>query len=400
MTIRRSVTVLGSTGSIGVSTLDVLGRAMDAGSAEVEVKALTAARNVDLLAEQARRWRPDVAVVADEAAYPALKAALQGTGVEAAAGEAAVCQAAGVGEWVMAAIVGTAGLAPAMAAIRRGATVALANKESIVCAGPALLQAARESGGAVIPVDSEHSAIFQALQCGGLSRVSKLVLTASGGPFRTRSLEEMRRVTPEQAVAHPNWRMGVKNSVDSATLMNKGLEMIEASYLFDTPEHRIDVVIHPQSVIHSLVEFTDGSTIAQMSPPDMRGPIAYAFAWPDRLSWDAPKLDLAEIGALTFEAPDPERFPALDLARAALRAGGGAPAVFNAANEEAVNAFVARRIGFLDIAATVAETMERAEFGQNLATDGGEDVLQRALLVDRSARRLAADVLSRLGRAA
>jgi 1-deoxy-D-xylulose-5-phosphate reductoisomerase len=245
MTIRRSVTVLGSTGSIGVSTLDVLGRAMDAGSAEVEVKALTAARNVDLLAEQARRWRPDVAVVADEAAYPALKAALQGTGVEAAAGEAAVCQAAGAGEWVMAAIVGTAGLAPAMAAIRRGATVALANKESIVCAGPALLQAARESGGAVIPVDSEHSAIFQALQCGGLSRVSKLVLTASGGPFRTRSLEEMRRVTPEQAVAHPNWRMGVKNSVDSATLMNKGLEMIEASYLFDTPEHRIDVVIHP-----------------------------------------------------------------------------------------------------------------------------------------------------------
>jgi 1-deoxy-D-xylulose-5-phosphate reductoisomerase len=321
--------------------------------------------------------------------------------VEAVAGEAAVQEAAAHGgEWVMAAIVGTAGLAPAMAAARNGATVALANKESIVCAGPALMQAARESGGAIIPVDSEHSAIFQALQGNPASRVTKLVLTASGGPFRTRSLEEMRRATPEQAAAHPNWSMGVKNSVDSATLMNKGLEMIEASYLFDTPEDRIEVLVHPQSVVHSMVEFADGSTMAQLSPPDMRTPIAYAYSWPDRLPWPAPRMDLAALGALTFEAPDLDRFPALSLARAALRAGGGAPAVFNAANEEAVNAFVARRIGFLDIALAVAETMERAEFGQNLAMEGGDDVLERALLLDRSARRLAGEVLSRFGKAA
>ena len=401
MSLRRSVTVLGSTGSVGVSTLDVLERAIRAGSAEVEMVALTAGRNVELLIEQALKWRPETAVIVDETLYAPLKAALVGSGVEAAAGEAAVREAAVRGaDWVMAAIVGSAGLAPTMAAARAGKTIALANKESLVCAGPALLQAARESGGSIVPVDSEHSAIFQALQGGPASSASKLVLTASGGPFRTRSREEMRRVTPEEAAAHPNWSMGVKISVDSATLMNKGLEMIEASYLFETPEDRIEVLIHPESIVHSLVEFADGSTLAQLGTPDMRTPIAYAFSWPGRLAWPAPKLDLAALGTLTFEAPDPERFPALELARAALRAGGGAPAIFNAANEEAVNAFVQRRIGFLDIAATVAETLDRAEFGQNLAMEGGDDVLERALLLDRSARRIAGEVLSRFGRAA
>jgi 1-deoxy-D-xylulose-5-phosphate reductoisomerase len=400
MTIRRSVTVLGSTGSIGVSTLDVLARAVEAGSAEVELKALTAGRNVNLLIEQALRWRPERAVIRDESGYPALKAALAGTDVEAAAGEAAVVEAAcGGADWVMAAIVGSAGLTPAMAAVRSGATVALANKESIVCGGPALMQAARASGGAVVPVDSEHSAIFQALACGDAA-TARIVLTASGGPFRTWSAAEMRRATPEQAVAHPNWSMGVKNSVDSATLMNKGLEMIEASYLFDVPEDRIDVLIHPQSIVHSLVEFEDGSTIAQLSPPDMRTPIAFAFSWPERMAWPAPKLDLARTAALTFEAPDAERFPAIGLARAALRRGGAAPAAFNAANEEAVNAFMAGRIGFLDIAAAVGETLDRLDSGHVLAMDTGDDVLERALTVDRDARQVAAEVLTEYGRAA
>jgi 1-deoxy-D-xylulose-5-phosphate reductoisomerase len=286
-----------------------------------------------------------------------------------------------------------------MAAVRSGATVALANKESIVCAGRALIDAARASGGTIVPVDSEHSAIFQALRCGDPAR-ARLVLTASGGPFRTWSLEQMRGATPQQAAAHPNWSMGVKNSVDSATLMNKGLEMIEAAYLFDTPEDRIEVLIHPESVVHSLVEFEDGSSIAQLSPPDMRTPIAYAFSWPERMAWPAPKLDLARAGALTFEAPDAARFPGLGLARAALKQGGAAPGVFNAANEEAVQAFVAGRIGFLDIAATVEETLERMSSGHDLATDAGEDVLDLAMQVDQSARRVAVEVMSGYGRAA
>jgi 1-deoxy-D-xylulose-5-phosphate reductoisomerase len=375
--LRRSVAVLGSTGSVGVSTLDLLGRAVAEGAAEVEIRALTAGRNVALLAEQALAWRPTMAVIADPALYPELKARLAGSGVEAATGEAALVEAATCGaEWVMAAIVGAAGLAPTLAAARAGAIVALANKESLVCAGPALLEAARSAGGMVIPVDSEHSAIFQVLQPTCADRVARLIL-------------------PEQAVAHPNWSMGAKISIDCATMMNKGLEMIEASYLFAMPESKVEVLVHPQSVIHSLVEYQDGSTLAQLGAPDMRTPIACAFAWPDRLPWAAPRLDLAAIGALNFEALDPERFPALDLARQALKTGQGAPAALNAANETAVAAFLDRRIGFLDIAAAVAETLERMAARGELRADG-DDPVGEALGIDRNARRIAAQVVAHL----
>jgi 1-deoxy-D-xylulose-5-phosphate reductoisomerase len=400
VTLPASVTVLGSTGSIGRSTLDILEQA-EKGGAEFKVVALTAGANVELLLEQARRWRPEVAVLADPAGLEQLRAGLSGSGVEAAAGAGAVVEAAArPSVWVMGAIVGSAGLAPAFAAARRGATLALANKESVVCAGPALMAAAQASGGVIIPVDSEHSALFQVLAPGQKGRVAKLILTASGGPFRTATLDFMRQATPEQAVAHPNWAMGVKNSVDSATLMNKGLEMIEAAFLFDTPEAAIDVVVHPQSIVHSLVEYCDGSTLAQLGPPDMRTPIACALAWPDRLPWSAPPLDLPGLGALTFEAPDLQRFPALGVARAALRAGGRAPNVLNAANEVAVSAFLQRLIGFLDITAVVEEVLQLTDAGQNLATSAGEEVIAEALQVDAEARRVAADALTRIGRAA
>jgi 1-deoxy-D-xylulose-5-phosphate reductoisomerase len=395
MSTPRRVVVLGSTGSVGVSTLDLLDQASRHGSAEVEVLALTAGRNVRKLAEQAHEWRPQMAVIADPALLDDLREALQGSGVEAAAGPEAVVEAAGMGaDWVMAAIVGVAGLAPTLAAARSGAVVALANKESLVCAGPWLIETARQAGGAVIPVDSEHSAIYQVLQQPCASRVSRLILTASGGPFRDWPLQAMSGATPEQAVAHPNWSMGAKISIDSATMMNKGLEMIEASYLFATPAGRIEVLIHPQSVVHSLVEYQDGSTLAQLGLPDMRAPIACAFAWPDRLPWPAPKLDLAAIGALTFQAPDPERFPALGLARAALERGCGAPAAMNAANETAVAAFLDRRIGFLDIAKVVAQTLERLDRAGDLVAGAAGDGLEIAMMVDRKARRTASDLMA------
>jgi 1-deoxy-D-xylulose-5-phosphate reductoisomerase len=397
--LHRSVTILGSTGSVGQSTLDLLSRAQTSGAADVKVEALTGGRNVSLLAEQARTWRPRVAVIADPALYAELKSQLSGSGIEVAAGDAAVAEAAGAGaDWVMAAIVGSAGLAPTMAAARAGAIVGLANKESLVCAGPALLRIAREAGGVVIPVDSEHSAIFQVLQPASAQRLSRLILTASGGPFRTWSLDDMARVSPEQAVAHPNWSMGAKISVDSATMMNKGLEMIEASYLFSTPETKIEVLVHPQSVVHSMVEYEDGSTLAQLGPPDMRAPIACAFAWPDRLPWAAPRLDLAAIGSLTFEPPDPTRFPALNLARRVLKEGAGAPAAFNAANEAAVAAFLDRRIGFLDIARAVAETLDRMSGSGDLRRSDGADPVEDAMQIDRNARRVAASVVSRFDR--
>ena len=396
----RRVSVLGSTGSVGLSTLDLFEQVAASGALDVEVFALTAGRRVEELIGQARRWRPRLAVVADETCYARLKEGLEGTGVEAAAGADAVRAAAAERvDWTMAAIVGSAGLAPALEAARTGAVLALANKESLICAGPDLLRVARESGGAVVPVDSEHSAIFQVLQQGPKG-VARLVLTASGGPFRTLTRQEMACATPAQAVAHPKWSMGPKISVDSATLMNKGLEMIEASYLFEMPGERIDVLVHPESIVHSLVEYADGSTLAQLGPPDMRVPIAYALGWPERLPWPAPRLDLAAMGSLTFEAPDGDRFPALELARAALRRGGGAPGALNAANEEAVGAFLAGRIGFLDIAATVRETLERLDSGHDLATEAGDDVLERAMQVDRAARRVASEVLSGYGRAA
>lgn len=390
LTSPRKVVVLGSTGSIGLSTLSLF----EESGAPVEILALTAGGNVDRLIEQALRWRPQVAVIQDEAKLEALRAGLAGSGVRAAAGSAAIIEAAAMGaDWVMSAIVGAAGLAPTLAAARTGAVIALANKESLVCAGPALLAIAKAAGGSVIPVDSEHSAIFQVLQPDCAHRVARLILTASGGPFRTWDKAAMAVATPEQAVAHPNWSMGAKISVDSATMMNKGLEMIEASYLFGTPEDRVDVVIHPQSVIHSLVEYADGSTLAQLGPPDMRSPIACAFSWPDRLPWPAPRLDLAAYGQLTFESPDLDRFPSIGIAREALRLGGGAPTAMNAANEIAVAAFLDRKIGFLDIAAAVAGTLERMNSLGGLSVAEG-DAVDNAMMIDASARRIAAEVVA------
>jgi 1-deoxy-D-xylulose-5-phosphate reductoisomerase len=388
----RTVSILGSTGSVGESTLDLLEQA----GADVEMIALTGGRNVARLAEQAKRWRPRQVVIEDESLLPELRERLNGSNIGAAAGASAISEAAAMGaDWVMSAIVGSAGLAPTLAAARTGSVIALANKESLICAGPALLATAREAGGGVIPVDSEHSAIFQVLQPACRDRVSRLILTASGGPFRGWSLDQMRGVSVEQAVAHPKWSMGRKISVDSAQMMNKGLEMIEASYLFDMPANRIDVLIHPQSIVHSLVEYVDGSTLAQLGEPDMRTPIACAWSWPDRIAWPAPRLDLAAVGQLTFEAPDEALFPALTLARDALNAGGGAPAAMNAANEIGVAAFLDRRIGFLDIAAVVAETLEALSGGGDLTQDSNADPLEWAMTIDEGARRTAAQVLSR-----
>ena len=394
LSLSRSVTVLGSTGSIGVSTLDLLGHARDGGS-DIEVIALTAGRNVARLAEQAIQWRPAMAVIEDESLLPELRERLAGSGIKASAGKGAVAEAADMSaSWVMSSIVGAAGLAPTMTAARRGALIALANKESLVCAGPALLEMSKKAGGTVVPVDSEHSAIFQSLQENWKIAVSRLILTASGGPFRTWDRQSMSAATPAQAVAHPNWSMGAKISVDSATMMNKALEMIEAAYLFAMPPDQIDVLVHPQSIIHSMVEYADGSTLAQLGPPDMRAPIAYALAWPNRLSWPAPKLDLAAIGSLTFEHPDLDRFPAIALARTALRIGGGAPAAMNAANEIAVAAFLDRKIGFLDIASTVERVVERMDASGDLKPAQG-DVIESAMAVDAIARRTAADLLTR-----
>ena len=394
MTLRRKVSILGSTGSIGVSTLDLLAQAKAHGSAEVEVIALTAGKNVQDLIAQALIWCPSMAVIEDAAGFEALQSGLAGTGIAIGYGASAVLEAASMdADWVMSAIVGVAGLPPTVAAVKTGATVGLANKESIVCAGLSLIQLAKQYGSTIIPVDSEHSAIFQVLQNNPTNRVSRLILTASGGPFRTWTREAMARVTPQQAVAHPNWSMGAKISVDSATMMNKGLEMIEASYLFAMPQDQIDVLIHPESVIHSLVEYQDGSTLAQLGPPDMRSPISVALAWPDRLPWPAPALNLAEIGRLNFEAPDLERFPAIGLARAALLRGGGAPAAMNAANEVAVAAFLDQRLGFLDIAAVTEETLGQMNGAGDLSGDPDID-MQTAILTDASARRVAARIVS------
>lgn len=392
MSLPRRVSILGSTGSIGVSTLDLF----DQAGVELEVVALAAGRNVERLAEQALRWRPKLAVIEDETQLPALRARLAGSGIETAAGAQAVVEAAAMdSQWVMSAIVGFAGLAPTLAAARTGALVALANKESLICAGPALLRTAKLAGGMVIPVDSEHSAIFQVLEPANAQRVARLILTASGGPFRGWSREQMGCATPKQALAHPNWNMGARISVDSATMMNKGLEVIEAAYLFAMPAERIDVLIHPQSIIHSLVEYSDGSTLAQLGPPDMRAPIAFAFAWPDRLAWPARKLDLASSSPLTFEEPDLERFPALRIAKAALEVGGVAPAAMNAADEVAVAAFLTGRIGFLDIAATVEETLARMD-GWNQLRPAENDPLEAAHVTNATARRVANDVVAGL----
>ena len=393
----RSVTILGSTGSVGVSTLDLLKKA----GAPIDLWALTAGTKVANLADQARAWRPRRAIIRDERLLPELRERLAGTGIECAAGDAArvECAAAGA-DWVMSAIVGAAGLAPTLAAARAGSTIALANKESLVCAGPELLAIAKAAGGRVIPVDSEHSAIFQVFETANVANVARVILTASGGPFRKWSMEAMRAATKAQALAHPNWDMGPKISIDSATMMNKGLEMIEAAYLFDMAPHQIAVIVHPQSVIHSMVEYRDGSTLAQLGSPDMRTPIACAWAWPARVDWPAPTLDLAAIATLTFEAPDETRFPALKLAREALAAGGGAPAALNAANEIAVAAFLDGAIGFLDIAAVVETTLDRMTGSGDLAARPGRDPVEWAGALDTNGRRVAAQVLSRFGRMA
>ena len=352
----RVVTILGSTGSIGRSTVDILRQS----PTPYRVEALVAGSRVEILAEQARSLRPRLAVVADETALPALKDALAGTGIEAAAGESAVLEAASrPADWVMAAIVGAAGLEPTLRAIRQGTTVALANKECLVCAGALMMTEVAQHGATLLPVDSEHSAIFQVYDFNQLPQVEKIILTASGGPFRTWSREAMAKVTPQQALAHPNWSMGAKISIDSATMVNKGLELVEAHHLFRLPEDQIEVVIHPQSVVHSLVAYRDGSVLAQMGCPDMRTPIAFAYGWPQRMVTDVPRLDLAQMGKLTFDAPDPERFPALALVRQALRQGGCQPTLFSAANEVAVDAFLTRRIGFLDIVRVIEGVLDR-----------------------------------------
>jgi len=352
----RRVTVLGSTGSVGRNTIDLIERHREA----YDVEALTARRNVDLLVEQAMRLKPRFVAIAEPEFYLPLKNALSGTGIETAAGSQALVEAAErPSDWVMAAIVGAAGLAPTLAAVRRGAIVALANKEALVCAGSMLMAEVRASGATLLPVDSEHNAIFQVFDFERREAIERIILTASGGPFRELGLDAMANVTPEQAVAHPNWDMGAKISVDSATLMNKGLEVIEAHHLFTLPSEQIEVVIHPQSVVHSLVAYVDGSVLAQLGPPDMRTPIAYTLGWPARIAAPTSRLNLAEIGQLTFEAPDETRFPALRLARESLQIGDGAPTVLSAANEVAVNGFLTRKIGFLDIVRIVERTLER-----------------------------------------
>jgi 1-deoxy-D-xylulose-5-phosphate reductoisomerase len=379
----RRVSILGSTGSIGRSTVDLLLRNRES----FTVEALTANHNAALLAEQARALDARFAAVADPADYPALKDALAGSGIEIACGRAALVEAAErPADWLMAGIVGAAGLAPTLAAVRQGRIVAFANKEVLVSAGSLFMREVAAHGATLLPVDSEHNAIWQCFDFSRVDGIEKITLTCSGGPFRERSYEQMREATPEQAVAHPTWNMGAKISVDSATLMNKGLELIEAYHLFQLPDDRIDIVIHPQSIIHGLVTYCDGSVLAHLGSPDMRTPIAYALGWPGRAPAPTKRLDLAEIGRLTFEPPDSHRFPALRLAREALRRGGGSPTVLNAANETAVHAFLEGRIGFLDIAATVERTLERIA-ATNL--DSLDDVYN----LDRTARDVAAELI-------
>ncbi|MEC3911787.1 1-deoxy-D-xylulose-5-phosphate reductoisomerase [Sphingobium sp. CR2-8] len=382
----KRVSIFGATGSVGLSTLDLIRRDPDA----YKVVALTANSDVDSLATLARDTGAQMAVIGQAHLYEALKEALAGSGVAAAAGEDALVEAAQAdADWTMAAIVGCAGLRPTMAALKAGRTVALANKESLVSAGGLMMEAAAVSGATLLPVDSEHNAIFQCLAGSSLDDVARITLTASGGPFRTRSRAEMADITPAQAVAHPNWSMGAKISVDSATMMNKGLELIEAAHLFPVGLDRIEILVHPQSVIHSMVEYRDRSTLAQLGSPDMRIPIAHALAWPQRIATPCQPLDLARIGRLDFEAPDMERFPALRLARQAAETGGATPAILNAANEVAVAAFLGGRIGFLDIAMIVEDVLNRYSAASPSAID---DVLA----ADVQARKEAGLVMERL----
>ena len=379
----RSVSVLGSTGSIGTQTIELLGD-----RSAFRVRALVGGRNAGLLAQQARALNAERAVISDLAAYATLRAALSGTGIAVAAGPDAVVEAASLpADWTMAAITGAAGLPATLAAIERGQSVALANKEALVCAGEVMLEAVRRAGATLLPVDSEHNAIFQAMADGNRRHINRIVLTASGGPFRMSTRAQMEVATPDAALRHPVWSMGAKISIDSATLFNKGLELIEAARLFDLPEHRIDVLIHPQSVVHGMVCYEDGSVLAQLGAPDMRIPIAHTLAWPARMATPSRRLDLVAIGRLEFAAPDPDLFPALRLAREALRAGAGAPTVLSAANEIAVEAFLTRRIGFLDIARLVEKVM--AALGAPKA-----DTIEAVLAADRETRTLSQSLIA------
>ena len=389
--LRRRVTVLGATGSVGEQTLALIGALNRAGEAEIEVVGLTANTNCARLAELAREHRASFVACADEGAGASLAERLAGMGIETGAGPRALVEAAERDAgWVMAAVVGVAGLPPLLAAAERGAAIAFANKECLVSAGDAVLAAVKRGGGRLLPTDSEHNAIFQVFDFERPERVRRLVLTASGGPFREHSLDAMRGITPAEAVAHPNWSMGAKISVDSATMMNKGLERIEAAFLFPVDPDRIEILVHPQSVIHSMVDYVDGSTLAQLGTPDMTIPIASCLAWPDRVPTPAEPLDLARVGTMTFEAADETRFPALRLAREALDARGLAPAVLNAANEVAVAAFLDGHINFLDIAG-VAEHCLDHERGNHGSTE-----LEAVLAADARARRAARERIERL----
>jgi 1-deoxy-D-xylulose-5-phosphate reductoisomerase len=382
------VSVLGATGSVGQSTLDLLKR----DPARFEVAALTAHRDVEALAREAIAVGAEFAAIADPGGYGALKSLLAGTDVRAGAGGDAIIEAAQLAaDCVVAAIAGAAGLEPTLAAVEQGRRVALANKECLVSAGSVFMEAVRAAGTELMPVDSEHSAVFQALAGAEPGSVERITLTASGGPFRGWDHARLATVTPDAALRHPNWSMGRKITIDSATLMNKGLELIEAYHLFPTRPDQLDVVVHPQSIVHALVAFRDGSVLAQLACPDMRTPIALGLSWPARMETPTKRLDLVALGALTFEAPDSDKFRCLKLARQALETGGMTPAILNAANEVAVEAFLQQRIGFLQIAELVEETMERAAKGavsttwQDLA-----DVLE----ADAAGRRICAEILA------
>ena len=379
----RSITILGSTGSVGTSTIDLVERQPEA----FQVEALVANNNIKLLSEQAKKLNARLAVTANPDKYNELKDALAGTTVEVAAGHDAVIEAAArPSDWVMASIVGAAGLAPTLTAVRRGAMIGLANKECLVSAGDVFVRELQNSNSTMIPVDSEHSAIFQVFDFDEPDKIERIILTASGGPFREASLDHMKKVTRAEALSHPNWDMGAKISIDSATMMNKGLELIEAYHLFPVEDKQIDIIVHPQSIIHSMVEYIDASVLAQLGTPDMRTPIAYALAWPKRMKAPSPRLDLTEIATLTFEQPDLVRFPALRLAREALKAGGAAPTILNAANEIAVQNFLAEKIGFLDIARIVEETLSKIT---NAPINNLEDVMA----ADNEARQISESLI-------
>lgn len=381
----RSLTILGATGSVGSQALDLVAR----NPGRWQVEALTAGSDIEGLAQAARSCGARFAAVADASKGAALKALLAGSGIESAAGADAVIEAAARdAEIVITAVMGAVGLAPTLAAVRRGAQIGIANKETLVCAGPVVTAAARQHGATLLPVDSEHNAIFQVFPHDDPAQVERVILTASGGPFRSRSRDTLREVSVAEACKHPTWSMGAKISIDSATLMNKGLELIEAAQLFPVDITRLDVIVHPQSVIHSMVEYVDGSVLAQLGSPDMRIPIAYAMGWPERIATPAARLDFAQVANLSFEAPDLERFPCLALAWAAMRAGGSAPCILNAANEIAVAAFINGQASFLDIDAIVAETL-------NMVASGPVATLEEVVAIDAAARAAARTLVAR-----